>query len=468
MPAGRCRSSRPSPIGRATTAATRVDTSKLRGLGWTPQVAFEAGLAATVEWYRANEWWWRPIKDQDPAYRAYHAAQYGAGDSRPCARRSSPAPRDLPAATCSIASPDRAPVIGWHRPGTVPPGNRADTSAWRRDRHLATARRCAPPSRTPSRRGFTTSPARRASTPSWTNVVPHLEINVLGTHHLLDAVAQAGLDCRVLVVSSALVYAVGPDAVDESAPLRPSSPYGLSKLAQDELARRAAAEDGLDVVIARPFNHIGPRQEPGFAVSSFARQIALIEAGRAEPVIARRQPRREARLLTDVRDVVAAYEALMTAAAPAAPYNICSGQGTRIGDRARCPVRSPVSRSASPPNPTLLRPSDIPLFQGDATRIRNEVGWTPERSPQGHPRGHAQLVARARRRPSDSGRMARLPALSPSAPDPRFGRRMGREDVHQASTGERLHDEHVRGRGVGVERDLAAGGLHVPERRRET
>jgi len=54
-----------------------VDTSKLRGLGWTPQVAFEAGLAATVEWYRANDWWWRPIKEQDPAFRAYYETQYG-------------------------------------------------------------------------------------------------------------------------------------------------------------------------------------------------------------------------------------------------------------------------------------------------------------------------------------------------------------------------------------------------------
>jgi GDP-4-dehydro-6-deoxy-D-mannose reductase len=128
-----------------------------------------------------------------------------------------------------------------------------------------------------------------------------------------------------------MVYEVGTEPIDESAPLRPASPYGLSKLAQDELARRAAAEDGLDVVVARPFNHIGPRQGPGFAVSSFARQIALIEAGRAEPVIevGNLDARRD---FSDVRDVVAAYEALMTHGRAGRAYNICSGQDTRLAD----------------------------------------------------------------------------------------------------------------------------------------
>ena len=114
---------------------------------------------------------------------------------------------------------------------------------------------------------------------SFNSAVPHLQTNVLGTQHLLEAVRRAGRPCRILVVSSSQVYQVGDDPIHEGAPLVPSTPYGLSKLAQDRLADRAFAEDGLDIVIARPFNHAGPRQAPAFAVSSFARQVARIEAG---------------------------------------------------------------------------------------------------------------------------------------------------------------------------------------------
>jgi len=214
---------------------------------------------------------------------------------------------------------------------------------------------------------------------SWTNVVPHLETNVLGTHHLLNAVARSGLECRVLVVSSAMVYAVGPDPLDESAELRPSSPYGVSKLAQDDLARRAVIEGNLDVVVARPFNHIGPRQNPSFAVSSFARQVAFIEAGRADDVL--EVGNLDAcRDFTDVRDVAAAYEALMTRGRTGRAYNICSGRSTRISDVLSALLalsRTPVQVAI---DPTLLRPSDMPVFVGNPSRIHEEAGWSPERS----------------------------------------------------------------------------------------
>jgi GDP-4-dehydro-6-deoxy-D-mannose reductase len=271
----------------------------------------------------------------------------------------------------------REPIVAWHRPETRPPIP-ASGVRWQgidiRDREsVASAIAEARPGRI-----YHVAGAPRVDT-SWTDVVPHLETNVLGTHHLLKAVKRAGLDCRVLVVSSAMVYAVGPEPLDESADLRPSSPYGVSKLAQDDLSRRAVTEWNLDVVVARPFNHIGPRQDPGFAVSSFARQVAFIEAGRAEAVIevGNLDARRD---FTDVRDVAAAYEALMSRGRTGRAYNICSGRGTRISDvlsavlaLSRTPVRVAV-------DPTLLRPSDMPVFVGNASRIRDEAGWSPERS----------------------------------------------------------------------------------------
>ena len=211
---------------------------------------------------------------------------------------------------------------------------------------------------------------------SWTNVVPHLRTNVLGTHHLFTAVKHAGRPCRVLIVSSSQVYQISDEPLDENTPLIPPSPYGLSKLAQDLLAERACEDDGLDVVIARPFNHAGPRQSAAFAVSSFARQIARIEAGLADPEI--RVGNLDARRdMTDVRDVVEAYHLLMNGAVAGRPYNICSGRAWKIGDLleellhfARLSIRVTVDERR-------LRPNDVPVIQGDASRIRAELGWVP-------------------------------------------------------------------------------------------
>lgn len=214
---------------------------------------------------------------------------------------------------------------------------------------------------------------------SWQTVVAHLETNALGTHHLLDAVRAMERPCRVLVVTSAQIYQASDDPIDEGAPRVPSNPYGVSKLAADDLALRAAVEDGLDVVVARPFNHAGPRQSPEYVVSSFARQIARIEAGLAPPVIeaGNLEARRD---LTDVRDVVAAYERLMEAAPGGRPFNICSGRAWRVADlldelRHLSSVQVRVEIDVS-----RLRPSDTPVIQGDATRIRTELGWMPRLS----------------------------------------------------------------------------------------
>ncbi len=211
---------------------------------------------------------------------------------------------------------------------------------------------------------------------SWTSAVPHLRTNVLGTHHVIDALRRSGRACRLLVVSSSQVYQASDDPIDENVPLVPATPYGLSKLAQDRLAHRAWEEDGLDVVIARPFNHAGPRQTADFVVSNFARQIARIEEGLMAPElrVGNLDARRD---MTDVRDVVEAYDLVMAGAPAGRPYNICSGRAWKVGDlldellhTARVPVRVVV-------DDTRLRPIDVPVVQGDASRIRSELGWTP-------------------------------------------------------------------------------------------
>lgn len=211
---------------------------------------------------------------------------------------------------------------------------------------------------------------------AWRNALPTLQVNVLGTHHLLDALRQTHPSCRALIVTSGMIYRAGPAALTEEAPLVPSSPYGFSKLAQDQLARLAADDDGLDVVVARPFNHIGPGQDPSFAVASFARQIALIEAGLAPPTLSvgNLDARRD---LTDVRDVVAAYVRMLTSAPRGTALNVCSGRAHRIGDlleglRAHSRVALTVTS-----DPARMRPSDVPLLLGSHDRLTHMLGWTP-------------------------------------------------------------------------------------------
>jgi GDP-4-dehydro-6-deoxy-D-mannose reductase len=171
------------------------------------------------------------------------------------------------------------------------------------------------------------------------------------------------------------VYATCERAIDEQAALVPNSPYGLSKLAQEMLGRRAAG-DGLAVTTARAFNHFGPRQDPFFVASGFARRIADIEAGRWQPELAvgNLDARRD---LTDVRDTVRAYRLILERGQPGRAYNVCSGHAVAVRElvdrllaRARVPIHIRV-------DPQRYRPNDIPLLLGDPTRIQTELGWRP-------------------------------------------------------------------------------------------
>jgi GDP-4-dehydro-6-deoxy-D-mannose reductase len=187
---------------------------------------------------------------------------------------------------------------------------------------------------------------------------------------------RTGQPCRVLVTGSAMVYAPSNTPIDEDHALAPASPYALSKLAQEALARRSVREDGLDIIIARAFNHTGARQTPAFAAPSMARQIAMIEAGRVEPVI--RVGNLEAhRDLSDVRDIVRAYAALMSSGVSNTVYNVASGTARSI----RSLLESLVARSRVPvrieTDPSRMRPSDVRFLAGNFSRLERATGWRP-------------------------------------------------------------------------------------------
>jgi GDP-4-dehydro-6-deoxy-D-mannose reductase len=211
---------------------------------------------------------------------------------------------------------------------------------------------------------------------SWQDTTRPLASNVLATHYLLDALRLAGVGCRVLVPGSATVYAPSASPLHEEAALAPASPYALSKLAQEQLALRAVNEDGLEVLVTRSFNHTGPRQSADFFAPAMARQIVAIERGGIEPVIKAGNLDAE-RDLTDVRDTTRAYALLMESGQSGTVYNVASGISRpmravleELVRRARVPVRIET-------DPTRLRPHDLPVLVGDATRLREKTGWAP-------------------------------------------------------------------------------------------
>ena len=266
-----------------------------------------------------------------------------------------------------------ARVAAWHRPGGSPPRD-VTGAQWdgvdlldRDQVHTAMAR---------TRPSVVYHCAGAAHVGrAWDSTQPTFATNVLGTHHVLRALERIGAPVRVLVPSSALVYAAADEALTEDHPLAPSSPYGLSKLAQEMLGVKS--NGAITVTIARAFNHFGPRQHPHFVASGFARRIADIEKGRWAPEISvgNLDARRD---LTDVRDTVRAYQLILERGTPGRPYNVCSGRAITIRellDQLIARAHVPVTVKA---DPARYRPNDTPLLLGDPGRLRDELDWTPD------------------------------------------------------------------------------------------
>jgi GDP-4-dehydro-6-deoxy-D-mannose reductase len=265
------------------------------------------------------------------------------------------------------------PVVGWHRPGETPPV--VANVRWQGVELL-------------DRRAVTSALAEAAPSgiyhlagvphvaDSWARAEETLAGNVVGTLNLLEAMRAHGLACRLLVTGSATIYQPSTRALKEDDPLAPNTPYGASKLAQELAALTAWREFGIPVVVSRSFNHIGPEQTPAFAAAAFARQLARIEAGLMPPVL--KVGNLEAlRDLSDVRDTVRAYRALMQRGRPGACYNVCAGHAIsmqQLLDGLRAHVRVAVTVEQ---DPARMRPADTPLVLGDNTRLVADTGWTP-------------------------------------------------------------------------------------------
>ncbi len=213
---------------------------------------------------------------------------------------------------------------------------------------------------------------------SWNEPITVIRVNVEGTLNVLDACHAAGVG-RVLVVGSAEEYGRVREIdipLDEDSPLRPSTPYGASKVAAGYLALQAHIGSGLGAIRARPFNHTGPGQPDSFLVPALARRIADAElSGRDEIVVGSLDPVRE---MLDVRDVVRAYRLLVTSGTPGEVYNICTGRGVSVGEIAERLVALSRRNLRLVVDPDLVRPVEVPRLVGDPSRIAAATGWEPE------------------------------------------------------------------------------------------
>lgn len=214
---------------------------------------------------------------------------------------------------------------------------------------------------------------------SWNAPTETLTSNVIGQTHIFEAVRALGLDPAIQIACSSEEYGLvlpHETPIKETNPLRPLSPYAVSKVAQDYLGYQYFQSYGIKAIRTRGFNHTGPRRGEVFVTSNFAKQVAEIEAGINPPVI--RVGNLDAvRDFTDVRDMVRAYWLATQRAKPGEVYNIATGSGITIRamlDKLLALARVEVKVET---DPARLRPSDVEVLIGDASKFRADTGWEP-------------------------------------------------------------------------------------------
>jgi len=215
---------------------------------------------------------------------------------------------------------------------------------------------------------------------SWVSPSVTLEVNIVGSANLFEAVRMAGIDPVIQIACSSEEYGlVHPDEtpISEKNPLRPLSPYAVSKVAMDYLGYQYYQSYKIRIVRTRGFNHTGPRRGDTFAESNFAKQIALIEKGKQEAVI-HVGNLDASRDYTDVRDMVRAYLLAVEKCDPGDVYNICTGTTIKIGDMLKMLLSMSKVKVEFTTDPSRMRPSDVPVLLGDNSKFVKKSGCKPD------------------------------------------------------------------------------------------
>jgi len=215
---------------------------------------------------------------------------------------------------------------------------------------------------------------------SWNAPAATMQINVLGEINIFEAMRKTDVDARIQIACSSEQYGmVHPEEapIAETNPLRPLSPYAVSKIAQENLAYQYHQSFGLKTVVTRGFNHEGPRRGHVFVTSGRAMQIAEIERGLKPPVIYVGDMS-SVRDWTDVRDMVRGYWLALEKGTLGEVYNIGSGVGRTVGEMQDLLLSMTSHKIAVEVDPARLRPSDVKLLVADASKFRAATGWAPQ------------------------------------------------------------------------------------------
>lgn len=217
---------------------------------------------------------------------------------------------------------------------------------------------------------------------SWKKPQLTMLININGTINILEAVRQANLKTRILLIGSSEQYGIiKPEEVpvNEQHSLQPANPYAISKISQELMAQQYIKSYGMDILLVRAFNHIGPRQTPAFVVADFAKRIAEMEKGKLPPslLVGNLEAKRD---FTDVRDIVRAYYGIMQKGQKGEIYNVGSGQCYRVKEILEILLSMSELDITVETDPQRLRPSDMPIIQCDNTKLKNITAWYPQYS----------------------------------------------------------------------------------------
>ncbi|HOK40529.1 MAG TPA: GDP-mannose 4,6-dehydratase [bacterium] len=215
---------------------------------------------------------------------------------------------------------------------------------------------------------------------SWKAPQASLDTNIIGNLNILEAVRRIDINPWIQIACSSEEYGMVYEnevPIKETNPLRPLSPYAVSKVAQDLLSYQYYMSYKLNVVRTRAFNHTGPRRGEVFVSSNFAKQIAEIEHGLKEPIIyvGNLEALRD---FTDVRDIVKAYWIALEKCEPGEVYNICSGKAYKIKEILNILLSMTKMKIEVKQDPSRMRPSDVPILLGDNTKFCKQTGWKPE------------------------------------------------------------------------------------------
>ena len=215
---------------------------------------------------------------------------------------------------------------------------------------------------------------------SWVAPVDTLHSNLAGQANLFESIRELGLDPVIQIACSSEEYGLvlpGETPIKETNPLRPLSPYAVSKVTQDFLAYQYFMSYGIRAVRTRGFNHTGPRRGEVFVTSNFAKQVATIEAGKAHPVI--KVGNLDAvRDFTDVRDMVRGYVLATEKGKPGEVYNLASGKAITIRAMLDKLIAMAKVEVKVETDPARLRPSDVEVLIGDYSKFHADTGWEPK------------------------------------------------------------------------------------------